>query len=104
MQETPQGEAATQRAVFEFEVARVYNEARELLLKKHNDYGPRNISNSPGGPLNGLRVRLHDKLARINHLIDSGKTPDNETLEESFRDLANYGLIAVLVLEGNWPQ
>jgi Nucleotide modification associated domain 1 len=76
----------------------------ELLLKKHADYGPRNISQSPGGPLNGLRVRMHDKLARINNLIDSGVAPENESLIDSFQDLANYALIAQLVIRGEWPN
>lgn len=75
-----------------------------VLLSKHRDYGPTNISRSPGGPLNGLRVRIHDKLARINHLIDSGAIPENESLADSFLDLANYALIAQLVLEDSWPQ
>ena len=35
----------------------------QLLISKHRDYGPKNISQSPGGALNGLRVRMHDKLA-----------------------------------------
>lgn len=76
----------------------------EVLLQKHKDYGPLNISLSPGGPLNGLRVRMHDKLARINHLIESGKTPENEALIDSFLDLANYAVIAQLVLEDKWPN
>lgn len=76
----------------------------ELLLSKHKDYGPKNISSAPGGAINGLRVRLHDKLARINHLIDSGKTPENEALRDSFIDLANYATIGLLVLDGNWPN
>ena len=75
-----------------------------LLLKKHLDYGPKNISQSPGGPLNGLRVRMHDKMARINHLIDSGAEPENESLADSFMDLANYAIIAQLVLAGEWPD
>lgn len=76
----------------------------ELLLSKHKDYGPKNISSAPGGAINGLRVRLHDKLARINHLIDSGKEPENEALRDSFIDLANYATIGLLVLDGNWPN
>jgi len=58
---------------FIIDVWNVMDQAGNLLIKKHKDYGPTNISLSPGGPLNGLRVRMHDKLARINHLID--KTP-----------------------------
>lgn len=76
----------------------------ELLVSKHRDYGPKNISNSPGGPLNGLRVRMHDKLARINHLVDSGSSPHHESLRDSFIDLANYSLIALMVLDDEWDK
>lgn len=76
----------------------------ELLVSKHRDYGPKNISNSPGGPLNGLRVRMHDKLARINHLVDSGSDPQHESLRDSFIDLANYSLIALMVLDDEWDK
>jgi len=81
-----------------------YDEAEKLLLKKHKDYGPKNISGSPGGALNGLRVRIHDKLARINHLYDTGSTPENESLRDSFIDMANYAIIALLVLDDKWDR
>lgn len=85
-------------------VSNTFKEAEVLLLRKHKDYGPKNISESPGGPLNGLRVRMHDKLARINNLYDSGVTPENESLRDSFIDMANYALIALLVLDGKWEK
>lgn len=81
-----------------------YDEAEKLLLKKHKDYGPKNISGSPGGAINGLRVRIHDKLARINNLYDSGSTPENESLRDSFIDMANYAIIALLVLDDEWDK
>lgn len=90
--------------LFERDVRVTFERALEVLLKKHQDYGPKNISDSPGGPLNGLRVRMHDKLARINNLIDSGAEPENESLRDSFLDLMNYSAIAMLVLDGNWPE
>ena len=79
---------------------------QELLFKKHKDYGPKNISQSPGGPLNGLRVRMHDKLARLNHLVDKGQEPQvlDEKLTDTLLDLANYAIIGVLVLKGEWPS
>jgi hypothetical protein len=89
---------------FNVAVGTVFRDAEALLHQKHADYGPKNISQSPGGPLNGLRVRMWDKLARINHLIDSGVTPENESLRDSFVDLMNYAAIAQLVLDGDWPQ
>ena len=81
-----------------------YSETYQVLVSKQKDYGPLNISRAPGGPLNGLRVRMHDKLSRINHLIDNGATPENESLRDSFLDLANYSIIAMMVLDNKWPK
>ena len=92
----------------DFEIA-IWEEVEDLvalLLSKHKDYGPKNISNAPGGAINGLRVRIHDKTARINNLYDSIKdaAPEHESFEDSFKDLANYAIIALLVLKGKWDQ
>ena len=81
-----------------------YQHGENVLVSKQNDYRPTNISRSPGGPLNGLRVRMHDKISRINHLIDNGATPENESLKDSFLDLANYSIIAMMVIDGKWPE
>ena len=82
----------------------IMDSAGNLLISKQADYGAKNISDAPGGPLNGLRVRMHDKIARINNLIDSGAEPENESLRDSFIDLLNYSAIAMMVLDGNWPS
>jgi len=89
---------------FEIAVQQVFQHAKSVLLQKHADYGPKNISQSPGGALNGLRVRMWDKLARINNLLENGAEPENESLRDSFLDMANYALIAMLVLDGDWPD
>jgi hypothetical protein len=86
------------------EVWRVLDGAGNLLIRKHHDYGPKNIALSPGGPLNGLRVRMWDKVARINNLLDSKTSPSNESLRDSFIDLLNYSAIAILVLDKKWPE
>ncbi len=86
------------------DVWRIYDTAGSLLLRKHHDYGPKNIAHSPGGPLNGLRVRMWDKVARINNLLDSKASPSNESLRDSFIDLLNYSAIAILVLDKKWPE
>ena len=92
------------QVIFEQEMQAHFDTCAALLLKKHKDYGPKNIAAAPGGALNGLRVRMHDKMARINHLIDQGATPENESLQDSFTDLANYSIIALMVLGGEWPD
>lgn len=82
----------------------VIDHCGNVLISKQEDYGPLNISRAPGGALNGLRVRIYDKIARINNLLDTGADPKNESLRDSFLDLANYGVIALMVLDGTWPQ
>jgi hypothetical protein len=88
----------------ETQLSNTVKELSDLLLSKHKDYGPKNISQAPGGPINGLRVRMHDKLARISNLVDSGADPQHESLEDSFKDMANYAIIGLLVLRGQWDN
>jgi len=47
---------------------------------------------------------MFDKLARINNLLESGATPQNEPIRDSFIDLANYAIIAMMVLDNNWDN
>ena len=94
---------------FVSDVTLIYTELENLLLSKHEDYGPSNIANAPGGALNGLRVRMHDKLARINNIYEymedtKGFQPQHESLEDSFKDMANYAIIGLLVLRGKWDK
>lgn len=86
------------------DVSLIFTELEDLLLSKHKDYGPKNISQSPGGPLNGLRVRLWDKLARLNNLTDKNSLPQHESLEDTFKDMANYAVIGLLVLRDKWDR
>jgi hypothetical protein len=86
------------------DLAMILDEAEELLLKKHQDYGPDNINKSPLGPLAGLLVRLHDKQARAIHLINKGTDANYESLEDTFMDMLNYSAIAILVLRKQWPK
>ena len=91
-------------SAFNEAVQQKFQHAKAVLLQKHKDYGPKNIALAPGGPINGLRVRMWDKMARINNLVDSGAKPENESLKDSFLDLANYAIIAMMVLDGEWPS
>lgn len=82
----------------------VYDDLLEILIGKQKDYGPDNIRLAPGGPLNGLRVRLYDKIARLSNLLDTGATPENESLRDTFIDIANYGVIGVMILDDTFPK
>lgn len=83
--------------------AAIYSELQQVLVKKQQDYGPRNIADAPGGPINGLLVRMNDKMERLKNLYYSDSEPQNESLEDSFLDLANYAVICLMVQRGRWP-
>jgi hypothetical protein len=80
----------------------ILNELRSIMMKKQEDYGPLNIALAPGGAMNGLRVRMYDKLARLNNLADKDATPNYESIEDTLIDLANYAIIGLLVQRGQW--
>lgn len=84
------------------DASKIVEELLTILYKKHEDYGPMNIAGAPGGPMNGLRVRMYDKLARLNNLVDSGDTPNYESIEDTLIDLANYAIIGLLVQRNQW--
>lgn len=86
------------------EASQIVDEAIALLVKKHEDYGPKNISDAPGGPMMGLAVRLHDKVARLANLIPNNKKPNHESIKDTFEDILNYAIIGLLVLEDKWDK
>ena len=101
---TPPVNRPAKPKTFEENVHEVFVELEELLLSKHHDYGPKNIAEAPGGPHNGLRVRLYDKLARLSHWVEAKSVLKHETAEETYKDVANYGIIGMLVSREMWPN
>lgn len=80
----------------------IMNELFNILVTKHADYGPLNIAHAPGGAMNGLLVRMHDKMARLKNLTYNNATPNYESVEDTLIDLANYAIIGLLVQRGQW--
>jgi len=82
----------------------ILEELHLVMVRKHQDYGPFNIARAPGGAMNGLIVRMHDKMERLQNLffVRKGDTPNYESLEDTLKDLANYAIIGLLVQRGQW--
>jgi hypothetical protein len=88
-------------------------EQYKLLCRKQMDYGPLNISmgtqlrndNEIKASLTGIIVRANDKMQRlVNLVIINGQSPQNESIEDTFMDLANYANIALTVKNGKWGR
>lgn len=88
---------------FELDIRAVKRAEADLCISKNRDYGPFNIARAPGGPINGLAVRLHDKIARLAHLLETGADPEHESVQDTFMDIANYGSIGTMIVRGLWP-
>ncbi len=81
----------------------------QLFDRKQRDYGPQNIA--AFGEV-GVLVRANDKIARLINLIwtrgldatGTKITPANESLEDSWRDLSVYGVIARLCRKELWES
>lgn len=74
----------------------------KVLDNKQLDYGPRNLQKF--GPY-GVAVRTSDKLERLINLLENqrkGQTIKNETLADTWLDLANYGLIGFCMEDKLW--
>jgi hypothetical protein len=82
---------------FEEALDSVLDEMRELMISKQKDYGSKNIMEF--GEY-GVLVRANDKMARLKNLLQAGKEPNNESVEDSWLDLANYAVIALMVRRG----
>ena len=95
------------------EYKRIGNEMYEMFAAKHMDYGLNNIA--LGGDLTsesdkkfsltGLCIRLTDKISRLKNLLSNGKNyVKGEGMEDTFIDIANYGIIGLLVGRDKWKK
>lgn len=73
-----------------------------LMDAKQLDYGSRNITK--GGTF-GCVLRASDKFERLFNLFTKKRNrPVNESVQDSFRDISNYMVIAIMLEKGEWPK
>jgi hypothetical protein len=96
------------------EFKKIQKEMYELFARKHMDYGLNNIA--LGGDilhndedkkfsLTGLCIRLTDKISRLKNLLINGRSfVIGEGMEDTFIDIANYGIIGLLVGRNKWKK
>tara|TARA_R100000742_G_C4278858_1_gene102287 strand:- start:3455 stop:3859 length:405 start_codon:yes stop_codon:yes gene_type:complete len=82
----------------------------ELFSIKQSCYGPGNIN--MGGnkelALLALSIRMNDKVQRLLNILHDrkGNNPmeNSESIEDTFMDLAVYGVIAMTVFKDKWGK
>lgn len=81
---------------------KVVSQMFAVFQKKSHDYGTDNPIN---GGIRGVILRMGDKSARLwqNFVIRDTMLVSTESAEDTLLDLANYALIGVLLLRGEWP-
>ena len=95
------------------EFRQIQKELYKMFARKHMDYGLNNIA--LGGDLNnnddkkfsltGLCIRLTDKISRLKNLLINGRSfVKGEGMEDTFIDIANYGIIGLLVGRNKWKK
>ena len=91
----------------------IQDEMYKMFAAKHMDYGLQNISlggdltneNDKKFSLTGLAIRLTDKISRLRNLLTNGRNfVKGEGMEDTFIDIANYGIIDLLVGRDKWKK
>jgi len=95
------------------EFKEIQDEMYRMFAAKHLDYGLNNISlggdltqeNDKKFSLTGLAIRLTDKISRLRNLLVNGRNfVKGEGMEDTFIDVANYGIIGMLVGRDKWKK
>lgn len=82
--------------------SQVNDEVLKMFLKKHQDYGKGNILSIEEL---GIAMRIMEKAERLkNLLIKQGENPANESIEETWTDIATYAVIAILFRRGQFQD
>lgn len=91
----------TQAKYFQDAMLDVLSDISDTLIKKQLDYGPNAIKRFG---LEGIVIRMSDKMERLINLIELKKDPAvDEAIEDTLFDLAGYAIIGLMYLEGNFP-
>ncbi|MCD8484290.1 DUF1599 domain-containing protein [Candidatus Woesebacteria bacterium] len=96
MAQNTQPEPKTLDAAFEV----VLQELLETFLKKHRDYGKGNILEIEEL---GIAFREAEKVSRLKNLLMKSDDPANESIDDTWIDMAVYAVIALLYRRG-WFQ
>ena len=95
------------------EFKKIQKEQYLTFCRKQHDYGQHNITlgtdlSDPENAhlsISAIIIRINDKIQRLFNLVLRKKClPQNEPVEDAFKDLSVYGIIAQIVANGKWGK
>lgn len=69
------------------------------LVRKQRDYGHNNIAKYGR---QGLIIRVHDKIARLENLLLKNSAAQNEPISDTILDIAGYSSIGIMWERGTF--
>ena len=83
----------------ERESTKVLQECIDLQIRKSSDYQNENSNIRQAmhyrRGVDTIQDMIHQKLLRAQSLLESGETPNFESLEDTYKDIINYSSFAV---------
>lgn len=93
------GALALAAAAREFSDFYTEEEITAVVCQKQADYGSDNIARFGR---DGILVRLHDKIARLENLTAKAAVPNNESIKDNYLDVIGYCTVGSLWESGEF--
>ena len=84
----------------ENEMEKITDDIKSLLKAKNKNYGDKNVLKM--GKL-GVLSRIEEKIERLRNTIDK-KIEDKESREDSWKDIAGFGIIGIMLERDKWDK
>ena len=84
----------------EKEMEKITEEMKELLKYKNKTYGDNNITKI--GKI-GIVTRIEEKIERLKNMIEKN-IEDSESREDTWKDIAGFGIIGVMLERDKWNK
>ena len=81
------------------EMEKILEEMNALLRRKNEMYGDGNIDVVGQ---EGIIIRLKEKIERLKHLLEKKSNPEEEPVEDTWKDVIGYGIIGLMVNRKKW--
>ena len=88
-------------------IENLFTEMKGILLSKGNDYANKDVLSNfkLAGDICGIGAKINclsliaTKVARLGVLLNSDSAPNNESIQDSVIDLANYSILLSMIIE-----